>query len=356
MKNLNRILTILLAVVMLTLVMFPMFPHSITMTIMVLCIIGLCYLKRGTFYYADANNKIYNKDSAKADKIIQNYKKALKAGIPYKKMLTAGAVLIQHGDKKEGRECLHDIEKHSKDESLVNQARIQLALSYYLDGDIDMAVELTDRSRNSSYRDKNFYINGCTFYLKAGKLDDFSSLVAEFKDQEKWTMSPALKDITAVDFMLKGSWKKASEILTNMVKNASYNFADPYMHLAQVKMHFGFWQEAVSAVKLGIEKSMFTPGAVIGKDVCERTIAYLENPETRDGFMAGNDRDPLALVNGELPKLLDGSDRVLEISSDVEKEIDRTLEEKHEEERQDPGNVDTDLNDDDEAWLRKHGM
>ena len=352
MKNLNHVLTVLLAVIMLSLVMVPLFSRGITMTLMLLCIAGICYLKRGVFYYADANNRIYNKDSATAGRIISNYKKALKAGIPYRKMLTAGAVLIQHGDKKEGRECLHDIEKHAKDESLVNQARIQLALSYYLDGEIEKAVELTDRSRMSSYRDRNFYINGCTFYLKVGKLDDFSSLVAEFRDQEKWMASPALKDLTAVDHMLKGSWKKASEILTSMLKNASYNFADPYMHLAQVKMHYGLWQEAVSNLKLGIAKSMFTPGAVIGKDVCERAIAYLENPETRDGFMAGNDGDPLSLVNGELPKLKDGSG----ISPDIEEEIERTIEEKHEEDRLDPGNVDTDLNDDDEAWLRKHGM
>ena len=355
-KRLNHVLTVLLAVVMLALAMVPMLPTAVTLIVMLLCVLGICFLKRGTFYYADANNKIYNKDSANAGKIISNYKKALKAGIPYKKMLTAGAVLIQHGDKKEGREALHDIEKHSGDQSLINQARIQLALSYYMDGELDMALELTDRSRESSYRDKNFYINGCTFYLKAGRISDFHSMVDEFRDNEKWNDSPAIRDLIAVDAMLSGSWKKASEILTGMVRKASYNFADPYMHLSQVKMHFGFWQEAVSTLKLGIEKSMFTPGAVIGREVCERAIAYLENAETRDAFIMGNEKDPLALVNGEMPRLIDSDEKVIEVDPGLEEQIDLALEEKAEDEEIPEGDVDTSLTDDDEVWLRKHGL
>ena len=354
MRILKHVLSIVLALVMLSLLMVTDIPRYISMTVMLICIFGIAWLKRGTFYYADANNKIYNKDSAKADRIIKRYKQALKAGISYRKMLTAGVVLIQHGDKEEGRKALHDIEEHSNDQALVNQARINLALSYYMDGELDDALDLTDRARGSVYRDKNFYVNACTFYLKAGRLEDFATLVDEFRGKDTFTNSPVMNDLIAVDWMLRGNWKKAGSILSPMINKGSYNFADPYVHLAQVKMHYGLWQEAIDMFNLAIEKSMFTPGCIIGEECCEKSIAFLKDEAVRDMFIAGNENDPLALVNGELPDLLSTDERRIEAEPEWEKIAEDASE--TEEEIKDAATVDTDLTDDDDEWLKKHGL
>ena len=64
-RILKHVLSIVLALIMLSLLMVPGISRTVSVSVMVLCIIGLAWLKRGTFYYADANNKIYTKESAK---------------------------------------------------------------------------------------------------------------------------------------------------------------------------------------------------------------------------------------------------------------------------------------------------
>ncbi|MGN0905935.1 MAG: hypothetical protein ACI4NM_02210 [Bullifex sp.] len=347
-KN-TLIMTASLAVLLIVM-LIPAIPQPVKLAIMALAFIIIIWTRRGTFFFVSANKNYMSKDPEKRKKAVESYRKALKTGgLPDNYIISAASVLIQNGEAEAGRSALDALaSKSGKKPAVVANAKIAASMACWINHDIDGAVRYIEEVRKTTYRDKNLYINGATYYLEKRDVKAFSELCAEWKSKSMDT--PALKDLEAVDEMLKGNWRKAANIINDLLGKKSYTFPDPYVHAAQIKLHYHNASEAVLYLNEAVDRSSFNACSVITRDTIERLLSMLEDEKTALQLMNGNEEDPLALVNGQIPALSDNGFTV----DDEEEEKTEVREEKKA--LSDRTDADTELNDDDEAWLKAHGL
>ena len=354
----NSLIVVILAFLMIIIMLIPGVGNTEKLIVMVASLFLIMFTRRGSIYYANANKKIMSKDPQKLPKAMELYKKALKAGVPTSYMITIGSLLIQNGEREAGAAALEKvIKKGSKNKKEVDDARIALSMAYWLQGDTPRAIELCEEAHESGGRSRNLYINLCTYYLEEKKVKEFHELVKEFKKDEK-LKSPALTDLVAVDeYVAKNNWKGAALILKEMFDKRTYDFADPFVHMAQVKMHFGARKEALKYLEDCLEKCLFSETAIISKETVEKLITLLKDEKSAPSLMSANERDPLSLVNGKIPSLDSNIILSFETEPDYEtlKEEVQKSEKKEEKSNKDESSVNTDLTDEDEEWAKKHG-
>ncbi len=347
-KN-TLIMTVALAVLLIVM-LIPAVPQPVKLAVMAIAFLTIIWTRRGTFAFVSANRNYMSKDPEKRKKAVESYKKAVKmGGLPDNYTISAASVLIQNGEAEAGKAALDTLAaKSGKKPAVVANAKIAASMACWIKHDIDGAVKYIEDVRATTYRDKNLYINGATYYLEKRDVKAFSSLCSEWKSKSMNT--PALKDLEAVDEMLKGNWRKAANIINELLSKGSCTFPDPYVHAAQVKLHYHNADEAVSYLREAVERSNFNACSVITADTIEKLITMLEDRNTALKVMNGNEEDPLSLVNGRIPAL---SDRSFEVDEEEEVKTEVKEEKKAHDDRTD---ADQELNDDDEAWLRAHGL
>ena len=228
-----------------------------------------------------------------------------------------------------------------------------LSLAFYIDRDYERALSLCEEVMKTKYRDNVLYINICTYYLALGRVKDFRRTVREFSQSR--VTSPALLDLQTVYEMLGGNWKGAYVMLRMLFdKASSFGFADPYVHMAQVWMHYGRSDEAVKMLDEALEKVSFRPVTIISKDFIQNLRDALCDESTRVQTMADCDSDPVSVINGWMPAHAPEGHRFapqeeLEMAEQAALEspgeVDADLDDKE---------PDTELNADDEEWLRRH--
>ena len=348
--NKNNI--IIIVAVILILIAFAAFGSNTTVQIIMLLValLALLYTRRSTMYFARAN-KAY---TAKKGDYIQFYNKAVKAGLAYKYMVIAGTILIKEGAVEDGKNALCRIinDRHFRDDKIISQARIALSMGYYQEKDYSKAAEICEEVMKSDYRDKNLYINLSTYLLALGRLDDFYILVDEFSSKSKLS-TPALADLQVTRCILQGDFIKAYQMLVYFMKQYTFNFADPYVHFAQVYMHYGEAEKAVEVLKECLAKVLFEPIYIIPKEVIRQLIEELSDPDRAPALMAANNADPLALINGHMPQPYSGEIIFASFSEVEEAEKQEEIEKRRQKSLIERDHS-TDLTDEDEQWLKRH--
>lgn len=351
----NNLIVVILAFLMIVIMLVPGMGNVPKLIIMGIALLLILLTRRGSIYFAAANRKYVSKDPAKLPKALEQYRRALRAGVPAKYAVTISSLLIQNGDAEAGAKALEKlIAKGGKDKTVTADAKTALSMAAWIGGDLERAISLCEEVHASGARSSNLYINLSTYYLEAGRISDFDALVKEFRKDGKLS-SAALTDLVAVDeFLVRGNWKAAGSILSTMHAKRTYTFADPYVHMAQVKMHYGARKEALSYIRKGLENCVFSGTAIISAETLEKIAALLEDEKDALRLMSANEKDPLALVNGDIPQL---SDDIITFEAEPEAygEAEEYEASPASDQRED-GDISTELTDDDEEWMRKHGL
>ncbi len=344
----NNIITYVLIALMFTVTFLPM--NQVAKVVLMAVVLALIvFFTRGTLYFIQAN-KQFNKNNF--DKAMALYKKAVKAGISAKFMGTAGAIAIGMGETAWAIDVLTKAMKHvpkKEAKTLLPSLQTSLSMAYWVEGDVDKALEIAEGAYNSGYRDKNVYINLCTYYLEKEDLSSFRKLIKEYRNSS--INSPALADLNAASMMLSGDWAKAKNILTQLFAKKDYHFPDPYVHLAQIELFYGNFSQALSVLQRGLDNCKFTKTSIIDQETMEKLIAIIKEPEKNAGYIMAINKDPLSLINGKIPAALENAVLSFEkekVEAQVEK-IERAVDVE-----EGDGEINTDLTDDDEEWLRKH--
>ena len=345
--NKNTIILVIALAIFLIITITPV-PGAVKLCVMALSLLVIIWTRRSTFYFVTANKNYMSKDPAKREKAIESYKKALQlGGLADNYTISAASLLIQNGQAEIGKKALDDLAKKSgKSLQVVSNAKISASMALWIDKDLDGAISYIEDVKKTSYRDKNYYINGATYYLEKGDLNSFYALADEWK--AKNINSPALKDLEAVREMLRGNWRKSANIINDILGLKSYTFADPYVHKAQIKMHYYKIGEAIEALKEALDNAQFNCCSVISKEVIEEAIYLLKNSEKARLLINGNEENPLALVNGLLPAL---SEKDFTVDEEKEEKVEKKVIIKEE-----SNSANTELTDDDEEWLKAHGL
>lgn len=350
----NTLTTLVTAAIIVIAMLLPSLDNSIRLIILFAGIALIIYTRRGTLYYGAANRKLMKKDPSLVPAAIEEYKKALKAGVPASATVTIGSILIHNGVVREGKDALERVLKEGtafseKEMGVQCDARTSLSMAYWIEGDNKKAIELCVAAYEMGCRTTNLYVNLSTYYLAERDVRSFLKLEKEFRANEK-LKSPALRDLQAVALMLKGEWKSAEKLLDEMLTDHSYTFTDPYIHMAQVKLHFGSPAAALRWVEQALEVCTFLKVAVIKQECVEELEKLLESEESARELMADNEADPLALINGHLPKRTGKTFTFL-----PQEEAEEEIEDKEDEGSYEEEDVSTDLTAADEEWARRHG-
>lgn len=319
--------------------------NAVKLALMFLILVLILFFNRGSFYYANANKYYRKKTEEDLKKAYTLYKKAYKVGVNSRYEVTIGSVAIQCGDMEFAKTALtHAINTAGKKEKhLISLANTALSMAYWIEGNLDEAIRICESSYDQGYKDANLYINLSTYYLEKENLKDFNRLMREYSQSN--IKSSALTDIYAAYNILNGNWKKAYNILTQLLDGKDYSFSDPYVHMAQIKLYYGKINEAISYLEQALEKAIFTKTAVIKEDMIKEFIAILK--DRKSGAILAINKNPLSLVNGKIPHSL--PDGELEFELFKEDEIIPDEEDEDEE-------PNLELTEADERWLKKQGL
>lgn len=328
-------------------VAFSPLPQVAKVIGMAIVLVLIVFLNRGSIYYARANSFYQKNDEASIKKAFALYQKAFKAGISSKFEITVGSIAIQIGELDYAKKVLNDAiaTATKKEQNNKAVAKTALSMAYWIEGDLDEAIRICEEVYNGGYKDCNIYINLLTYYLEKEDLANFRKLIKEYKSST--LKSPALTDLNAAYHILNGEWDKANTILRQMLESKDYPFADPYVHMAQIKLHYGQYAEARTLIQKSIDTCTFTKTAILTQDLLVKLVDLLTEPEKNAGYIVAINKNPLSLINGKLPLPIKDAVLTFEVEPDFEKQIEetKTVEE---------GEPNTELTAEDEEWLRSH--
>ena len=339
----------IMAIVMLLILLIPGLSNLERALILVLFIIVVAFLKRGMLFFAVANKHLMSRKNSELPKAIKYYKRALKAGVSPDHSVTIGTILIQNGELEAGMKALEKVISSKVRFETIATARIAMSMAYWSQKNIDKAIEECLEVMDTSYRDRNLYINLSTYQLYKGDIKGFHTTMKDLYASDT-IHSPAITDLTAVDQILyRKNWQEAGVILSGMFDDNKYDFADPYIHMAQVKLHYGNVKSAIEYLEKCLKECRFSSSAIIGKELVENVLATLKNEGKAKSFSADNESDPIALINGRMPEKTDKA-----FVPETEPDFAKLLKARKEKKEEKPQESHTDLTDADEEWLKKH--
>lgn len=264
---------------------------------------GFVYWKRSIFFYILANRHLVKKDTEQWPKAWPLYQKALQSGLIPAYRITVASMYIQRNDATIGKAIIEEYladEKKKEDTNLTNIAKTMVSMVYWMEGDLDKATQTVKEVYDSGYRDKNLFINYGTYALEQGDLETARTLVKEGSQYEK--ESPGIHDNHGWLCLLEGKWDEANELYTTLV-NRGPAFPEPYLHAAQVRVHYGKVGEAIELLDKAL-LARYSNTTSIDKDVIEALKKRLEDPKTRRSGALEIEQNRALVASGKLPKPL----------------------------------------------------
>lgn len=295
-KNLGLWLSLL---IILSIIAVPI-PALTKVLALALLVGGVVFWKRSILFYIQANRHLIKKETAVWEKAWPLYQKAIKSGLQPAYRITAASMYIQRGDAKVGKQIIEEYladQNKKEDKALVNIAKTMVSMVYWLEGDLDRAFVTVKEVFDSGYRDKNLFINFGTYALEKGDLSMARILIKEGSHFEK--ESPGIHDNRGWLELLEGRWDEANQTYTNLTSKGPA-FPEPYLHAAQVKVHYGKVGEALALLDRAIASRFSNTTSIQRQSVIELK-QRLENPRTRRVAALEIDQNTALVASGKLP-------------------------------------------------------
>ncbi|MBO8435907.1 MAG: hypothetical protein IAA97_02890 [Spirochaetes bacterium] len=326
-------------------------PGWMSFLLLIASCIQMIYASRGTGIYNKAI-KLINKGNMTEGVALM--KKALIAGLSDSDAVVAAALVLQNDDAELAKETLERLTKAS-DGKIAGSALAYLSMYYWMQQDYSQAIALCEKAKANGYSSRNLQVNLLTYYLAAGKTKEFSALVDEIGTSG--ASSPAIVDFIAVREMLRGGWLQAGTYLQALCNEATPAFPDPYVHFAQVYLHYGDLEKAREALKKA-EIKEYAKYSVYKREMVSEMLRIISDSKECVPFTQAANRDNKAIVkiaNGQIPAYTPSEEEfLLPVIPGYPAEPDFSATLKQEESLDDEREISTDLTASDEEWLKKH--
>lgn len=275
-------------------------PRNAKLIILFGAFAGLLFYRRGILLFGKANKKL---QSGALDEAWVLYRKALKAGVAPNVRIGIASMFIQRGDVEEGKSILESYKNLPKGRTRELDAAVEILLSMvsWIEGDTKAALKTVRELYETGIKDNNLLVNYTTFALMERKWKEAEKLLDEA--EERNIDSAGLIDNRAWLAISRNEWVEAELILTDLVARGP-RFAEPYLHLAQVKIHWGLVGEAIDLLAEGLKKPFINTSGVKAayiQDLHDR----LSDPKTRRKTAMEIDQDSIAVAAGEEMKRID---------------------------------------------------
>ena len=262
-----------------------------------------------------------------------------------------GAALAK---QRKFREAITTAEKGLRMEPASSIAALNLSGIHSMAGNTEKAIKLCEEARNGGCRDRNLWINLCTYYLGTGDVKKFRENLKEGLAIDP--DSPALADFRAVSYILEGNYKAAGSLLTDLLEKATPAFADPYIHLAMVYLYYGEREKAQDALSKARE-TVFHITSIYSRDDVTRLGAAVDDDWQIMPAVNAIFSDTLSFINGKVPEWGKADEPCHEMEkthNGLELEEPASISYEDEEEKEDSDDVSTELSESDEEWIRRH--
>lgn len=312
----------LATIVVCVLIGFLPIPEIVKLILIIAISAVLIYINRSMFYFIQGNRNYMSKKPGKKEKTWPYYRKAYEANLNDKHKVTMASILIQRNDYKFGGEILESVINNSKDKQLINRSKIQMSMVYQLDGEIDKAVEILVEVKESGYNDKNLMINLGTYLLYQNDLERSKDLIEECIDEEK--TSSGILDNHGWYHILNGNYEEAYRIYLDILERKP-RFPDPYVHAAQVYLHYNNVDKAIDCLKQSLKK-IWTNTIIFDKEIIKQMIEKLES-EKANYYVACINNSTEAVAKGDLYQELSETESNKYLSKEFDKEPTHLIEE-----------------------------
>lgn len=334
------------------------FPISTLAKVGLIALIFLIiiYINRAFYYFIQGNKIIMSKKAEKLPKAWELYKKAYKAKLNYKYSVTMGNILVLRGDPEFGKEVLDSVIDNCKDQNLVKKAKVQKSMAIERLGDIEGAIKILQELFDSGYEDRSLAINLSSYLIYTGNIKEAERVIEKSKEFLK--SSTGLLDNKGWIYLIKQNWEKAVDTYEDLLDRAP-KFPDPYIHAAQIKLHYGEKEEAIDLLNQSLNK-IWSNVTFFKKDLVEELISKLESDENNK-YLHSINSSIIEVAKGDKPIILDDNqvDKLNKIP--FEKEIISVKKEEEEEEPEieitesdEDSLPNTDLTDEDLEWENNH--
>lgn len=329
------------------------YPTYIPVIFFSIALVFIIWNSIGMFFYSKAAKVLKVKTRENYNKATLYLEKAVKWGINENAQISAGTLMVQYGNIENGGEVLKRIVETAKDKKVVGGAKISLSMYYWLNKDLDRAIELCQEARGDGIKDKNLYVNLLTYLLEKEDMKEYKKVMKECNDLSMAT--PAMLDMEAAVAIYNKDWKKAGEYLKSLFDKTVPGYKDPYIHQAMILMHYGEWEEAAKTLSSVFSSCVDSNIALYSHKEVEEIIDLIKDENTRWGVREFFEDTPESVQKGIMPTPREGvvKPETPSLPSFVAESVSPTSTELSDDER-DEGDVDTSLNDDDEEWIRKH--
>ncbi|HZJ88821.1 MAG TPA: tetratricopeptide repeat protein [Sphaerochaeta sp.] len=277
-------------------------PGLLKATLLGIFIAGMLFVRRGVLWYVKANKKITSKNPEDWEAAWPLYQRALRAGLKKGEHVTVASLYLQRGDRETGVTILNEYLAKSGGKSAEFDAiaKMLLSMAHWMVGELDEAIAIVDACYQNGQRDRNLYINYSTYLICAGRLEEAKQFIEEAIANGFTT--PGIEDNLGWYNLLLGNWAEAEEVLSELVSR-NPQFAEPYIHLAIVHLHYGEVAPALALLEQAMECS-FTNVSMSKKDRIQTLYDRLKDPATRTLAAKEIEADRAAVARGELPKEL----------------------------------------------------
>ena len=331
----------------------PSLPRLLPIVFFSIALVLVIWNSIGTFFYGKAAKILQDKTNASYEKAMPYFDKAIKWGVNENCQIVAGTLMLQHGDMERGKEILEHLASGTNPKTK-DASKVSLSMYWWMKGDLDKAIDISEKALENGCRDKNLYVNLCTYLLEKGDYKEYRKYIKECNERNLST--PATLDLEAAYFMIQKDWKKAGTYLTSLFDKTTPAYKDPYLHKAMLSLHYGDWEGAVKA--LSEIRNMCTESntSVYTIDEIDALISYIKDENTRRGMLELIDDTPEILIKGEMPQVKKGlkKPQTPTMPSFSEESLDPVSTSIIKDNEDDERDVDTSLNDEDEEWLKRH--
>ena len=341
--------------------LFTGVPNIVKIILIALALGGLVWASWGNHLFQQAAKIIKSKDRSKMNDAIAYLESAIKAGMGDRNTLVAASLVVQYGDKELGAKELMRLSLNKQRDIRCN-AKVSLSMYWWSEGDLDRAIELIEECQKENWRHTNFFINGATYYLEKDDEKSFRRMISEAKKANAYSVP--LIESESVYELRKGNWKNAGILLTKVFEMKEPVFPDPYIHMAVVYLNYGEVGKALEIMKRGLG-SQFSNTSIIDRARLESWISQLENEDTRLDMAEAMAKGIEHMIQREditytptgrkcnLDKL-EGYEELPDFHVNDEELPEEMRGYGEQSEEDEPTEADTDLDESDEEWLRKH--
>lgn len=334
----------------------PSLPRYLPIIFFSIALVLVIWNSIGTFFYGKAAKILQDKTNSSYEKAMPYFDKAIKWGVNENCQIVAGTLMLQHGDMEKGRVILEHLASGTNPKTK-DASKVSLSMYWWMKGDLDSAISISKKALENGCRDKNLYVNLCTYLLEKGDYKEYRKYIKECNDNSLST--PAILDLEAAYYMIQKDWKKAGTLLASLFDKTTPAYKDPYLHKAMIDLHYGEWENAVKSLSEIKNMCVESNTSVYTLDEIDTLISLIKDENTRWGMLEVVDKTPEILIKGHMPTVKKGLKKpdTPDKPSFSEEAFDPTstsISKTEDDDDDDERDMDTSLNDDDEEWIKKH--